>query len=55
MQLVSGTVNTAVLLVSSFTIAMAIRSAQTNERQQSVRLLITTMVLGIVFLGIEGD
>ena len=53
MQLVSGTVNTAVLLVSSFTIAMAIRSAQTNQRQQSVRLLITTMVLGIVFLGIK--
>lgn len=54
MDLTAGTVNTAVLLLSSFTIALAVRSAQTNRPRQTVRLLIATMLLGIVFLGIKG-
>ena len=48
-----GAVNTAVLLLSSLTIALAIRSAQTNHSQGTVRLLIATIVLGAVFLGIK--
>ncbi len=54
MQLWAGTLNTAVLLVSSFTMALAIRSMQVNQRQTAVRLLLATLLLGVVFLGIKG-
>jgi cytochrome c oxidase subunit 3 len=48
-----GAVNTAVLIGSSLTMALAVRAAQTNERKATVRWLILTMVLGGVFLGIK--
>ena len=54
MQLWAGTVNTCVLLLSSLTIALAIRSVQVNRPRETVRLLVTTMLLGTVFLGIKG-
>ncbi len=53
MELTAGTVNTAVLLLSSLLVALAIRSVQTNNSKQSVRLLIGTILLGITFLGIK--
>lgn len=48
-----GTVNTAVLLLSSFTMALAVRGAQTDNRLGTVALLAATMALGAVFLGIK--
>jgi cytochrome c oxidase subunit 3 len=54
LDLVLGTINTAVLLGSSFTMALAVRAAQTDESKQLRRFLVATMFLGTVFLGIKG-
>src|SRR6266581_1289743 len=48
-----GTINTAVLIGSSFTMALAVRSAQLGARKPLVRFLILTLVLGALFLGIK--
>jgi cytochrome c oxidase subunit 3 len=48
-----GGLNTAVLIASSLTMALAVRSAQTNRRAATVNWLILTMVLGAVFLGVK--
>jgi cytochrome c oxidase subunit 3 len=48
-----GAINTAVLLTSSLTMALAVRAAQTNDRHGTVRLLAATIVLGCVFLGVK--
>ena len=54
MNILLGSINTAVLLGSSLTMALAVRGAQTGKQKASVILLIATMVLGTVFLGIKG-
>jgi len=54
MDVLLGTINTAVLLTSSLTMALAVRAAQLGERKGTVQLLVATMVLGIVFLVIKG-
>jgi cytochrome c oxidase subunit 3 len=48
-----GGLNTAVLIGSSLTMAMAVRCAQTNQRKATVNWLILTMILGTVFLGVK--
>jgi len=48
-----GGLNTAVLIGSSLTMAMAVRCAQTNKRSATVNWLILTMILGTVFLGVK--
>ncbi len=48
-----GGINTAVLLGSSLTMALAVRGAQTGERNAQVVFLLLTMALGAVFLGIK--
>jgi cytochrome c oxidase subunit 3 len=48
-----GGLNTAVLIGSSLTMAMAVRGAQTNKRTATVNWLILTMILGAVFLGVK--
>ena len=48
-----GGLNTAVLIGSSLTMAMAVRGAQTNKRRATVNWLILTMLLGSVFLGVK--
>ncbi len=48
-----GGLNTAVLIGSSLTMAMAVRSAQTNKRIATVNWLVLTMILGTVFLGVK--
>ncbi len=48
-----GSLNTAVLLVSSLTMALAVDAAQTSQHRRLMRLLIATMVLGSAFLGIK--
>jgi cytochrome c oxidase subunit III len=49
-----GAINTMVLLSSSFTMAMAVRCAQTAQRKALMVFLILTMLLGVLFLGIKG-
>jgi cytochrome c oxidase subunit 3 len=48
-----GTLNTAVLIGSSLTMALAVRAAQTSNRTLTVAMLIATIVLGSVFLGVK--
>jgi cytochrome c oxidase subunit III len=48
-----GAVNTAVLLTSSLTMALSVRSAQTGNRRALVWFLILTMILGAAFLGVK--
>src|SRR5437870_10717356 len=48
-----GTVNTIVLIMSSFTMAMAVWSAETGKKKLVPLFLILTLGLGCVFLGIK--
>jgi cytochrome c oxidase subunit 3 len=45
-----GAINTAVLIGSSFTMALAVRSAQTGKRNALVTFLILTILLGLTFV-----
>jgi cytochrome c oxidase subunit III len=49
----AGTLNTAVLITSSLTMALAVHAAQTGERGRLLAFLILTMLLGCVFLGVK--
>ena len=49
-----GTINTAVLIGSSLTMALAVRSAQIDSRMGIMVFIALTMILGGVFLGIKG-
>ena len=53
MDIALGTVNTAVLICSSLTMAMAVHSAATGRRKPLAGFLVATMLLGGVFLGIK--
>src|SRR3954451_10641423 len=53
LDIVMGGINTAVLIGSSLTMAMAVRAAQTGSNKNTVRLLIVTMLLGLTFLVIK--
>lgn len=53
LDIVLGTINTAVLIFSSFTMALAVRSAQLGARKPTIIFLILTMILGAIFLGIK--
>ena len=48
-----GTINTAVLIGSSLTMALAVHAAQVSKRKALIFFLILTIVLGSVFLGIK--
>jgi cytochrome c oxidase subunit III len=48
-----GTINTAVLICSSLTMAMAVWSAHMGKRMLIVLFLLATMGLGAIFLGIK--
>jgi cytochrome c oxidase subunit 3 len=48
-----GAINTAVLICSSFTMAMGVYSAETGRAKPLIRYLLLTIVLGLVFLGIK--
>jgi len=52
-SIVLGTINTAVLIFSSLTMAMGVYYAQIGKRKALVVSLILTMILGSVFLGIK--
>lgn len=54
MKMWAGTLNTVVLICSSFTMAMGVYSAEMRNRKNLLRYLTATLVLGFVFLGIKG-
>ena len=53
LDLTLGGINTAVLIASSLTVAMAVHSAQEGKQGQIVGFLSATLVLGVVFLVIK--
>jgi cytochrome c oxidase subunit 3 len=48
-----GAFNTAVLIGSSMTMALAVRAAQLGNRRNQVMFLLATIALGSVFLGVK--
>ena len=48
-----GTINTGVLLASSFTMAMAVWSAQAGKKKLIPMFLTLTIVLGFIFFGVK--
>ncbi|HLF55859.1 MAG TPA: cytochrome c oxidase subunit 3 family protein [Thermoanaerobaculia bacterium] len=53
LDILLGGFNTVVLIASSLTMAMAVHSAQTDERKKLVGYLVATGSLGIVFLVVK--
>jgi len=53
LDLTMGTINTAVLILSSFTMALGVYSAQVGKQRNLVISLALTIFLGLVFLGIK--
>jgi cytochrome c oxidase subunit 3 len=53
MDLVLGSINTAVLIVSSLTMALAVHAAQRDDRRALLGFLGATILLGLCFLGIK--
>ena len=48
-----GAFNTAVLLVSSVTVVLAVNAAQRGKQRQLVSYLVLTVLLGLTFLGVK--
>jgi cytochrome c oxidase subunit 3 len=48
-----GGINTLVLIISSLTMALAVREAQLGRRKGQVAMLFATLVFGLTFLGIK--
>src|SRR5207237_1449651 len=53
-KIVIGTINTAVLLTSSATMAWAVHAAEVGHRRLLAWLLAATAALGLVFLALKG-
>ncbi len=53
LDVVLGAINTAVLIASSFTMALAVHSAENGRNKATFGFLLTTMLLGSVFLCIK--
>ncbi len=53
MDITLGTINTAVLICSSLTMAMAVHSAAVGRKRLLIGFLVVTMLLGGAFLGIK--
>lgn len=53
MDLILGTINTSVLLISSLTVVLAIHAARGDQRKMILRYLLATILLGMIFLGIK--
>ena len=53
LSLALGAINTGVLILSSFTMALAVYSAQSGHRRNQVVCLVLTILLGLTFLGIK--
>lgn len=50
-----GAINTAVLICSSFAMALAVNSAERGRKLRLAGFLVLTIVLGLLFLGIKFD
>jgi cytochrome c oxidase subunit III len=48
-----GGINTAVLLLSSFSMVLAVRASQKGDNHRIIRYLLITMALAITFVGIK--
>jgi cytochrome c oxidase subunit 3 len=48
-----GGINTAVLILSSLTMALAVRCSALGRSRQTVLFLVATVVLGTIFLGVK--
>ena len=48
-----GAINTCVLLLSSFTMVMAVRAGQLGQRKLIIFFLILTLIFGCIFLGVK--
>ncbi|NKB25752.1 MAG: cytochrome c oxidase subunit 3 family protein [Kiritimatiellae bacterium] len=48
-----GGFNTVVLIFSSLTVALAVRSAQLGKKNQIIGWLVATILLGVIFLGVK--
>jgi cytochrome c oxidase subunit 3 len=53
-DIVYGTVNTAILMTSSLTMAVASRAAERNVRRVTIACLAATVALGVAFLTVKG-
>jgi len=53
LNVVVGAINTCVLLLSSFTMVMAVRAGQLGHRNLIVFFLILTLIFGCIFLGVK--
>jgi len=53
LDVVLGGINTAVLITSSLTMALAVRASQLGKRKTIVLFLLLTLLFGSVFLGIK--
>ena len=53
MNVTLGAVNTLVLITSSLTMVLAVRSAQLGAKKMLILFLVLTLLLGTVFLGIK--
>jgi cytochrome c oxidase subunit 3 len=53
MNVAIGAINTGVLICSSFTMVLAVRSAQLGQKKALIVFLILTLILGCVFLGLK--
>jgi cytochrome c oxidase subunit III len=53
LNIVAGGINTAVLITSSLTMALAVWASQVGRRKATVVFMLLTMALGLVFLGIK--
>ena len=53
MNITLGAFNTAVLIGSSLTMALAVRAAQLGRRKSIMIFLIATIILGSIFLGVK--
>jgi cytochrome c oxidase subunit III len=53
LDVILGGINTAILLCSSLTMALAVHAAQMGGRRSVALFLVATMILGAAFLGIK--
>ncbi len=53
MGVTAGAINTTVLICSSLTMALAVRSAQLSRQKATAWFIIGTMIFGIAFLGVK--
>lgn len=53
LQVALGGINTAVLIFSSLTMALAVRAAQLGKNKATANYMVATLLLGTVFLGVK--